>query len=385
MVLVALVVGWIIFALSRPLPLLTPRAYSLKAPSASTVSLSQLTNASESAIGAVGYGILATNGGQTGLPTASTAKLITALTVLKRYPLATGNSGPYITISATDVSLYNKYLAEDGSVLQVTVGEQLSEYQMLVAMMLPSANNIADSLATWAFGSLSAYSTAANQFVKSMGLTNTVVGSDASGFLPGTTSSAHDLVLLGEAVMANPVLAAIVSEPQADLPVAGTVYNYNPLLGHDGIIGIKTGNTNQAGGVYVFAAEDQLDASHKVAIVGAVVGAPSLQAALNDGSLLLDSARQGFAVSQMVNAGQAVGVYQLPWGGSVLAVATAPLVSAIWRDAPSTPQVSLQPKRPTLKAGAKVGTVYARPDSSVKVVLKQNINGPPWWWRLIHF
>ena len=35
----------------------------------------------------------------------------------------------------------------------VAAGEQISQYQALQAMLIPSANNVADSLARWAFGS----------------------------------------------------------------------------------------------------------------------------------------------------------------------------------------------------------------------------------------
>src|SRR5271166_1277642 len=47
-------------------------------------------NSGESAIGLVGHGVLATSGSQTDRPTASTAKLIAALTVLNKYPLQPG-------------------------------------------------------------------------------------------------------------------------------------------------------------------------------------------------------------------------------------------------------------------------------------------------------
>jgi D-alanyl-D-alanine carboxypeptidase (penicillin-binding protein 5/6) len=45
----------------------------------------------------------------------------------------------------------------------VQLGEELSEYQALQALLLPSANNIAETLARWAFGSIDAYNAYANQ------------------------------------------------------------------------------------------------------------------------------------------------------------------------------------------------------------------------------
>ena len=175
---------------------------------------------------------------------ASEAKLITALAVLKKYPLALNQAGPAITLGPSDVAIYDKYQSENGSDLVVVNGEKLTEYQMLQAMLLPSADNIADSLAIWAFGSLTDYTVFANQYVKSQGLSETTVGSDASGFDPSSMTTAANLVNIGQLVMTNPVLASIVGQPTATgFPVVGTIKNVNLVLGKDNIIGIKTGNT----------------------------------------------------------------------------------------------------------------------------------------------
>jgi len=248
----------------------------------------------EAAIGVVGKGVLETHGEQTDRPTASTAKLITALTVLKKYPLQPGQNGPVLTMSRSDINLLITYDELDGSEIgKVVVGEKLSEYQMLEAMMLPSANNMADSLAVWAFGSLADYQIAAAQTVKSLGMASTTVGSDASGLSPDTLSTAHDLVLLGEAAMQNPVLAEIVSKSSVDdFPLIGTIENTNTLLGQDGIVGVKTGNSDEAGGVFVFAAKYNDDSGKEQIIVGAVQGLPDLEKALQAAKTLLKSAEK---------------------------------------------------------------------------------------------
>jgi len=248
----------------------------------------------EAAVGVVGSGVLAVHGTQTARPTASTAKLITALAVLKKYPLQPGQSGPTLTMSRTDIDFLVSYTALDGSEIgKVFVGEKLTEYQMLEAMMLPSANNMADSLAVWAYGSLPEYATAANSYLASQGLHDTHVGTDASGLDPSTVTTAHDLVLLGELAMQNPVLAEIVGKQSVDgFPLVGTIENTNTLLGHDGIVGVKTGNTDEAGGVFVFAAKHTGANGSELTIVGAVQGLPNLQAALDATQPLLRSAKQ---------------------------------------------------------------------------------------------
>jgi D-alanyl-D-alanine carboxypeptidase (penicillin-binding protein 5/6) len=149
----------------------------------------------QAAIGVMGQGVLAETANAKAVPTASVAKLMVALAVLQKQPLRLGQSGPMITVRQADVDSYNTYLAENGSVVQVTVGQHVSEYQALQAMLLPSANNIAEMLAVWAYGSLPAYLEAANQLSQDIGLLGSHFA-DASGFAPETVSTPRDLVLL---------------------------------------------------------------------------------------------------------------------------------------------------------------------------------------------
>ncbi|MGF7121829.1 D-alanyl-D-alanine carboxypeptidase family protein [Rhodococcus sp. BE178] len=202
-------------------------------------------------------------------PTASTAKIITALTVLGKEPLAPGQDGPVLTMTEADAELYRSYAAREGSVVVVGQGQELTQREILEGMLLPSANNLADTLATWAFGSLADYRTAATDLVRSLGMTATTVGSDASGFSPSTTSTAHDLTLLAAAAMRHPVIAEIVARPDAVISGVGVVRNTNWLLGRQGVVGLKTGTTDEAGGVFLFAAT--VGAPGRL-VVGAVQG-----------------------------------------------------------------------------------------------------------------
>lgn len=60
-----------------------------------------------------------------------------------------------------------------------------------------------------------------------LGMTGTRY-TDPSGLAASTVSTAADQVLLGRAVMAQPVLAGIVATRTAVVPVAGPVRNLNP-------------------------------------------------------------------------------------------------------------------------------------------------------------
>lgn len=367
---------------ARPLPSIAANPEAISG-STGSVDLSWPTDGASAAIGAEGYGTLATQGDQP-IPTASIAKLVTALTVLNQKPLSIGEQGPDITITAQDVSIYNNYVSQDGSVVPVQLDEQLTEYQALEAMLLPSANNIADALAIWAFGSLSSYTTAGNQEAKSLGMTSTVIGSDASGLSPSTTSTPSDLITLGNAVMNNPVLAQIVDEPNATLPVAGEVQNVNSLLGKDSINGIKTGNSDQAGGNYLFSAPYSFGGK-SVTIIGSIMNAPTLQDALNDAIPFLASAKLGFKPEQPITAGHHLGTYVTPWGETINAVAQKDLDITAWKGVALTPTLKLDTLNHGMLAGSKIGTItFSSGTYTVtgSVILKQTYALPSFWWRL---
>ena len=73
--------------------------------------------------------------------------------------------------------------------------------------------------------------------------------------------------------MGVPALAAIVGMSTAVVPVAGTIRNTNTLLGQDGIVGLKTGSTQAAGGCILVAAWQQ-ESGRKTLIVAATFGQP---------------------------------------------------------------------------------------------------------------
>lgn len=341
---------------------------------------------SESAVGIVGSGVIATHGPQTPRAIASNAKLITALAVLKKYPLVLGQQGPMITLGSTDYAIYTKYISEQGSVVPVYNGEQLSEYQMLEAMLVPSGDNIADSLARWAFGSISSYINYANELVKQLGLNNTHVGGDASGLSPDTTSTASNLIMLGADAMANPVIAQIVAMKSVDVPNVGVMNNYDTILGTDGIVGIKTGNSNQAGGIFLGAADSSVN-GHPVTILTAVMGAPSLNQALSDSVPLVISLENDFNETVLINKGEVVGEYREPWGGYVQILAGSNLDTYVIQGQTVKVKLSLKALAVPSVVGSSVGTATSNssefsPAVSIPLVTEQGTTEPSLIWRL---
>lgn len=376
-------VWWAYGRSQAALPLLAGQALPVTVSTKPTAVLNW-PSTGQAALGAVGYGLLASHGTQKPVPTASVAKLITALMVLRMKPLSPGEQGPMLTLGQADIDLYNSYVSQGGSVSAVADGEQITEYQALQGMLLPSANNLADSLAIWAFGSLANYAQYANRQMAALGFSHTHVGSDASGLSPTTTSNVSDLVKLGELANANPILAEIVAQSSADIPVAGTIRNVNWLLGTNGINGLKTGNSDQAGGVYLFSAIYAVPHGPNVTIIGAVMDAPTLQQAMNDSAHLLASAQPGFVMGDALSAGQTIGYYQFPWSKTVItAVTTTAAKGLMWQgQALDKPTIHLSSIQPPVPSGTIVGTAGFNGSRPVSVTLSRPTPTPSIWWRL---
>lgn len=332
--------------------------------------------------------VIATKGEQDQLPIASVAKVITCLVILERHPLKAGESGPTIKLGARDVALYNDYIAKDGSVMPVFNGHKLTQRQMIQAIMLPSANNVADSLVLWSFGSMDAYLKYANNYLQKQGLTNTKVGVDASGYSPASVSTTTDLIKLGGLAMKQPALAEIAGQKTAVIPDVGTVRNYNSILGSNGIVGLKTGNHDQNGGVFVGAANVQVNGK-TITLISALSGANTLSAVLRDSRALLAAASTTFAETTIVKKDAVLGTYTLPDGKHVQAVAAGDLSVTVLRGDTVKARLELEPISYNAKAGKTVGRVTLPATdisdaSSLPVVLKQAPVKPDLVYRLLH-
>ncbi|WP_203859643.1 D-alanyl-D-alanine carboxypeptidase family protein [Plantactinospora mayteni] len=226
----------------------------------------------QAALSVEGVGSLGTSGGSEPVPIASVTKVMTAYLILTEHPLKRGEHGPKLTVSAAQAAAYPGELARGESLVPVVAGAVFTQRQALQAVLLPSANNMARILAAWDAGSIDAFVAKMNATAEKLGMKDTRY-TDPSGLDPGTVSTAVDQVILARKAMRLPAFAEIAAQKKATLPVAGEVKNYNSLVGRDGVVGIKTGSTDEAGGCLVFAAVVKVG-GRKVTIVGAVLGQP---------------------------------------------------------------------------------------------------------------
>ncbi len=236
----------------------------------------------QAAIELEGYGSLGTSGNvNTPVPIASVTKTMTAYLILAHHPLAAGESGPLITVSSAEAAAYAVESKQGQSLVKVYAGERISERDALEALMLASADNIAKILARWDAGSVSGFVADMNAAARKLGMSHTTY-TDPSGLDPSTVSTATDQVALGRAAMQSAAFASIVGEQSASVPVEGTIYNFNRLVGRNGVTGIKTGSTDQAHGCLLFA-DTVTVGGRSETVIGAVLGQP-----LGTGDAFLD-------------------------------------------------------------------------------------------------
>lgn len=257
-----------------------------------------------------GLGSLGSSGPQHPAPIASITKVMTAYLVLRDHPLSATGDGPVITVTPAEAAAYAQEKADNESLVPVAAGEQLTERQALIALLLPSADNIARILARWDAGSIPTFLSRMNSMAGRLGMVHTRY-TDPSGYDETTISTPSDQVTLAERALSLPTFAAIVALRSASIPLAGTVHNYNTLLGTDGITGIKTGSTTAAGGCLLFAATHTV-AGHSYTIIGAVLGQPGstmhgLPQALAASDRLVRAATAALHTYTLIKAGQQVG------------------------------------------------------------------------------
>ena len=389
-VIVVAVVAWVGVQLLRPVPPMTLAA--------SVTTMRVLPGVAprpdwpagaEAAVGLPGTGLLGTHGGSQPVPIASLAKIMTAYVVLSGHPLPAG-SGPAVTVTAADASAYASDQQQGQSVVRVTPGEKLTERQALEAMLIPSGNNIAWMLARWDAGSQGAFVVKMNAQARSLGLRQTRYA-DSSGADPATVSTAADQFRLTLRALQIPAFRQIVAMPQVTLPVAGVAYNVNAALGHDGITGVKTGSSSQAGGCLAFAATRTV-AGSQITITGVVLGVQATPAqpselggVISASENLLGSIGGNLEHVQVVEPGAVLGRVSSAWTAGPAAVAATGIAVTAWPGTPVTVTVTPRPLGQAIRAGQPVAQAAVTVGSQVRHITldaSQAAPAPSVRWRL---
>jgi D-alanyl-D-alanine carboxypeptidase (penicillin-binding protein 5/6) len=384
-------VGW---ALTAPLsaPVITSQAPPAVAHSAAAIALPSegasaiSISGADDYLGAAASDIWATSGTDEPRPIASISKLITALVVLDRRPLASADDpGPLITFDKADHDLYDRYYVMGATIAAMPTGSSMSLHDALATMLIPSASNYAEAVSTWAFGSQSAFLSATRDWLAAHGLTGTTIV-EPTGISPRNTSTPTDLLTIGKLAAANPAIAQIVATPWLSLPALGEMSNTNDLLGSDGITGLKTGNLGEGSFSLLYTASLDVGAAEPLSVTGVVLGGHSRQSVRAGVLALLDSICGGFHEVPLIPRGQQVGSYSTSWGSTARMVVAEDASIFTWSDTPIT--TSMQTTTPrAYEDGEVVGNITwsAGPNTATAVVeVEGSITPPTDWWRLTH-
>jgi D-alanyl-D-alanine carboxypeptidase (penicillin-binding protein 5/6) len=287
------------------------------------------------------------------LQVASLTKLMTAYVAVEREP-------------ESAVLTEQPYAATSGeSLANVPAGTRLALPDMLRAMLLPSGNDVATSIAIDVGGSVPRF-VALMKFWASLlklgrtGFT-TPVGLDTP---PGNHSTAFDIARLANVLLRDPLVAAIVDQRSARLADGQIVDNRNDLLGrYSWVVGMKTGHTLDAGYCMVGAA--RLDGVHLVSVV---LGAPSIAVRDADTIALLRYGLERYRRAVIASATQVFASLRVAGHPHrhVRIVAAHPLALVLARAV----RLHAALRLPTaltgpLPAGAVVGSIMVREDGRV--------------------
>ena len=197
---------------------------------------------------------------------ASTTKMITALTVLDYF-----SPNDELTVGAEIRMIHG-----DSSRAWLTKGDTLTVRQLLIALMLPSGNDAAYTLAVNTGKKIAGDNGLTNKqsihvFMDKVNEKSQMLGAENSNFVvpdgydaDGQYTTAYDLALIAKACLDNPIISEIVasytsSERWANGRVV-TYNNTNELLNPSSqwyqpeVIGLKTGNSSLAGACLISAA-----------------------------------------------------------------------------------------------------------------------------------
>lgn len=310
-------------------------------------------------------------------PTASLAKLITAQVVLAQKPMQQASDGDWLTMSLADEQRYQNEVHRNGSSVLVYSGQVVSQKQMLQGVLLASANNMADSLAIWAFGSMDNYRQAAQQWLSAHNLNHTTIGVDASGFDKSTTSTALDLCQIALLASQNPILVDIMSQPIATMPSGQVIKNTNKLLGNKGVFAGKTGYTEEAGAGVIL-----LGRTAKSPIMAAIsLANNNYQESFTNASRMLQTSLNNIRSTQF-KAGQTVGQLTGSWGQSTSIISGQSIRVYYWSDQPPTSKLIIDNKT-NLSQNSVIGRLQIG-GSQVNLLVGDEVKSPTIGWRLLH-
>lgn len=187
---------------------------------------------------------------------ADTRRPMASITKIMTVMLALENGGVNDEVVVSEVAA-----GQGGQEMDLVAGETLTLGALVRAAIVRSGNDAAAAIAEHIGGSIDGFVEMMNERAVELGMENTRFanpnGLDASGHY----SSARDMLILSRQAMSMPEFAELARSrvlvfPDTPNGTQRTATNTNRILNsYEGVIGVKTGETPNAGLTYVGAAE----------------------------------------------------------------------------------------------------------------------------------
>ena len=207
---------------------------------------------------------------------ASITKIMTSMVVLDAVAAGELSLDTQVTASAQAVDM-----PWNSSTAGILAGETLSILDLLYCDLLPSGNEACNILSEAVAGTSAEFVARMNAKAQELGMKDTHFMNPHGLHDPEHYTTAYDIYLMASAAMENETFRTIVRTPSYTLPATNlqperTIYSSNGLLSsfyaigynYGKAIGIKTGNTGEAGRCLASAAVDELGRTFYCVVLG---------------------------------------------------------------------------------------------------------------------
>ena len=237
---------------------------------------------------------------------ASTTKIMTAILALEY-----GNLNDVVTANISALSP----ITNEDSHMGILIGEQLTLEQLLYGMLVYSANDAANVIATHIGGTPENFVELMNQKAQEIGATNTHFVNAYGIHDENHYTTAEDMVIMARYAMQNDKFREIVKTPIYKIPATEkytserNLPNTNLFVSsyrsaefyNKNVTGIKTGSTNDAGYCLVTSAE-----AEGTELLTVVFKAPNKSTSYTDSKALLDLGFKNYTYQNIAVAGESV-------------------------------------------------------------------------------
>jgi serine-type D-Ala-D-Ala carboxypeptidase (penicillin-binding protein 5/6) len=229
---------------------------------------------------------------------ASITKLMTALVTLEH-----ARTQDVVTVSPRAVG-------QGGSSVFLTPGEQLTVRDLLAAALIQSANDAAFALAAHVGGgSVPRFVKMMNDKAAELGLEDTHYVRPDGLDTPGHYSSAEDVVAIARLAMQRPLVRKLVRTKTMQIEGPRTLKSWNDLLWRvPGLVGVKTGHTDNAGWAQVAAAK-----RGPTSVYAVILGSPGRERRNVDLTELLQWGFDQYATYTLVQEGERYASAAIPF------------------------------------------------------------------------